>query len=75
MRTAARPEGAGIPLGIDQVHQGAAARESGCGIASECVYEVRGRQWQHYYALEPYRPDNLSEHDELKQYYEGNSSA
>ncbi len=30
---------------------------------------------QHYYALEPYRPDNLSEHDELKQYYEGNSSA
>lgn len=25
---------------------------------------------QHYYAMQPYRPDNLSKHEKLKQYYE-----
>ncbi len=29
---------------------------------------------QHYYAMQPYRPDNLSEHNGLKQYYEGSPS-
>jgi hypothetical protein len=28
---------------------------------------------QHFYEMKPYRPENLSEHEKLKQYYGGSS--
>ena len=30
---------------------------------------------QHFYEMKAYRPENLSEHDKLKQYYDNGSSA
>ena len=39
-------------------------------ILHPTVYErFAAQKVQHYYELKPYRPENLSDHDNLKQYY------
>ena len=42
-------------------------------ILHPSVYErFAAKEVQHFYAMQPYRPKNLSRHEKLKQYYPQN---